>query len=159
MINYIIKPMITNEEKDGKAYVHFKSWQETYCDLIPKEKLITEEKCFEIAYKSPNNILIAKEKDKVIGFVGYGKYRDEQTDNIGEIFGIYVLSKYQGNKVGYELMNAAIHKLNEFSKIAIWVLEGNVKAIKFYEKYGFIFNVKKEDVLLGTKIRMIYNVK
>lgn len=30
MFNYIIKPMETADEIDGKGYVHYKSWQEAY---------------------------------------------------------------------------------------------------------------------------------
>ncbi len=67
------------DEIDGKGYVHYKSWQETYEGLIDDEYLknMTEEKCKAIAHKWTNNILVAKDGDKVIGFVGYGKYRDD----------------------------------------------------------------------------------
>lgn len=34
MIDYIIKPMETVNEMDGKRYVHYKSWQETYTGLV-----------------------------------------------------------------------------------------------------------------------------
>lgn len=34
MANYIIKPMETADEMDGKGYVHYKSWQEAYTGLI-----------------------------------------------------------------------------------------------------------------------------
>ena len=32
-MNYIIKSMQTVDEIDGKGYVHYKSWQETYAGL------------------------------------------------------------------------------------------------------------------------------
>lgn len=50
-MNYIIKPMQTVDEIDGKGYVHYKSWQETYKGLIDPEYLknTTEEKCKAIA--------------------------------------------------------------------------------------------------------------
>lgn len=38
-MNYIIKPMQTDDEIDGKGYVHYKSWQETYAGLIDAEYL------------------------------------------------------------------------------------------------------------------------
>ena len=71
-MSYIIKPMQTVDEIDGKGYVHYKSWQETYVGLIDAEYLknMTEEKCKAIAHKWTDNILVAKDGDKVIGFVG-----------------------------------------------------------------------------------------
>ena len=118
-MNYVIKPMQTANEIDGKGYVHYKSWQETYAGLINAEYLqkITEEKCKAIARKWTDNILVAKDGDKVIGFVGYGKYRDDTLADHGEVFAIYVLEDYHGQKVGYELMNAAINKLSDYKKL------------------------------------------
>lgn len=134
-MNYVVKQMQTADEIDGKGYVHYKSWQETYAGLIDSEYLqkITEEKCKAIARKWTDNILVAKDGDKVIGFVGYGKYRDDTLADYGEVFAIYVLADYHGQKVGCELMNAAINKLSDYKKIAVWVLKGNERAIKFYE--------------------------
>ncbi len=34
VFRYIIKPMKTNHEIDGKGYVYYKSWQEAYTGLI-----------------------------------------------------------------------------------------------------------------------------
>ena len=99
-MNYIIKPMQTVDEIDGKGYVHYKSWQETYVDLIDAEYLqnMTEKKCKAIAHKWTDNILVAKDGDKVIGFAGYGKYRDDTLSDCGEVYAIYVLSDYHGKK-------------------------------------------------------------
>ena len=160
-MNYIIKPMQTVDEIDGKGYVHYKSWQETYSGLIDPEYLknTTEEKCKVMAYKWTDNILVAKDGDKVIGFVAYGKYREKTLSDCGEIFAIYVLAKYYGQKVGYELMNAAFEKLADYKKIAVWVLKGNERAIKFYERYGFRFDGTEQEIMLGTpntELRMMY---
>ena len=160
-MNYIIKPMQTADEIDGKGYVHYKSWQETYAELIDAEYLknMTEEKCKAIAHKWTDNILVAKDGDKVIGFVAYGKYREKTLSDCGEIFAIYVLADYYGQKVGYELMNAAFEKLSTYKHIAVWVLKGNERAIKFYERYGFRFDGTEQEIKLGTpntELRMMY---
>lgn len=159
-MNYIIKQMQTEDEIDGKGYVHYKSWQETYVGLVDGEylKSITEEKCKTIARKWVDNILIAKDGDKVIGFVAYGKYRDDSLSGFGEIYAIYVLADYYGQRVGYELMNAAFEKLIAYKNIAVWVLKGNERAIRFYERYGFRFDGTEQKIKLGTpntELRMI----
>lgn len=97
--------------------------------------------------------------EKVVGFVGYGAYRDETFPAHGEVFALYVLAAYQGRKIGYALMNAALDALSEYPKIAVWVLKGNDKAIRFYERYGFRFDGTEAEVMLGTpntELRMIF---
>ena len=153
--------MQTADEIDGKGYVHYKSWQETYKGLIDADYLknMTEEKCKAIARKWTDNILVAKDGDKVIGFVGYGEHSDSVLTDCGEVFAIYVLAEYHNKKIGYELMNAAFEKLTAYKKIAVWVLKGNERAIKFYESYGFRFDGTKKEVKLGTpntELRMIF---
>ena len=54
---------------------------------------LTIEKCTDIAFRWPDNLLIAKENDKVIGFGGYGVCVDEPLT--GEIFSIYILKEYK----------------------------------------------------------------
>lgn len=160
-VNIQIEPMLSDEDINGKAYVHWKSWHETYTGLVDPaymEKL-TLEKCIDIAHRWPQNLLVAKHNNKIIGFVGYGEHRDDALTNCGEVFAIYVLADYHGQKVGYTLMNAALEKLSAYDKIAVWVLKGNEKAIRFYEKFGFRFDGRSQEIMLGapnTELRMIY---
>jgi len=161
MQEYIIKKMESEDEINGKGFVHYKSWHETYTGLIDVGYLEghTLEKCTEIAHKWPDNIIVAKEGEKVIGFVGYGAYRDDTLPAHGEVFAIYVLAEYHGRRIGYELMNAALEQLSAYQKIAVWVLKGNDNAIRFYERYGFRFDGTEAEIMLGTpskELRMIY---
>lgn len=156
----VIKPMESDSEIRGKAYVHWKSWQDAYSGLVDQAYLdkLTLEKCTDIAFRWPDNLLVAKENDMVVGFVGYGAYRDDSLLETGEIYAIYILKEYYDQKVGYRLMSAAIEKLYEYRKIAVWVLEGNHRAIKFYESCGFQFDGTEKQIELGTvntEIRMI----
>lgn len=135
--------------------------EETYSDLVDAEylKKITLERTMEIAHRWLNNILVAKDGNKVIGFVGYGAYRDNFLPEYGEIYTIYMLEAYYGKKIGYELLNAAFEKLADYKKIAVWVLKGNERAIRFYERYGFRFDGVEAEIMLdtpNTKLRMIY---
>lgn len=161
MGRYVIKPMESEAEIDGKGYVHYRSWHETYTGLVDAGYMegVTLEKCTGVARRWPENILIAKDGQRVIGFVGFGAYRDETLPGHGEVFAIYVLEEYHGQKVGYELMNAALERLADYPKIAVWVLKGNDKAIRFYERYGFRFDGGSAEIMLGspnTELRMVY---
>ncbi len=154
-----IKKMESDEEIRGKAYVHWKSWQEAYKGIVDQNYLdsLTLEKCEEIAFKWPDNLIVAKEGDRVVGFVGYGKYHDEELIETGEIFAIYILEEYYGTGVGKALMQAGLDEL-DYPAVALWVLKGNKRAIRFYEKCGFCLDGREEEIKLGSpivEVRMI----
>lgn len=143
--------MTSNEDIDGKGYVHWKTWHETYAGLIDPMYMgqVTLESCIEMAHRWPENLLVAKDGEKVIGFAGYG---ESEEAGCGEVLALYVLKEYHDQKVGYALMNAAIKKLEGYDTIIVWVLKGNEKAIHFYERYGFSFDGSQKEIKLGTPV-------
>ena len=151
-MNIEIKKLQTDEFK-GKAYVHWKAWQEAYIGIVDQSYLdtLTLEKCEEIAYKWPDNIYVAKDGEKVVGFVGYGECRNEDLSGAGEIFAIYILKEYYGTGVGKALMEKGLEILNN-PLIAVWVLKDNARAIRFYEKCGFRFDGTEKEIYLGTPV-------
>ena len=153
-----IKPMETDEEIKGKAFVHWKCWQETYPGLVSQEYLdkFTLEKSEERAFLWRDNILVAKEGDRVIGFVGYGGHGPEEPD-MGEVFALYVLPEYHGTGVGRQLMDAALEKLAAYPKICLWAVKGNGRAVRFYEKNGFRLTGEEKTVssISADGVRMV----
>lgn len=135
----IIKKMETDDEIRGKAFVHWKSWQEAYPGLVDQAYLdkLTLEKCEDMAYRWPDNLLVAKDHERVVGFVGFGD-RGEEAPDTGEIFALYVLAEYYGKGVAQQLMEAGLKQLEAYPQICLWVLKENQRAIRFYEKCGFI---------------------
>ena len=111
------------------------------------------------ARQFPENTLIAKDKEKVVGFAVYGPSRDEDLIDAGEVIAIYVLSAYYGQKIGYRLMNEAFSRLKEYNTILVWVLEKNERAIRFYHKYGFEFDGCKKQWNLGTPVSIVRMIK
>ncbi|MBO4422329.1 MAG: GNAT family N-acetyltransferase [Clostridia bacterium] len=155
-----VKKMETDGEIRGKGYVHYKAWQEAYQGLIDRDYLdnMSLSKCTEIAYRWLDNILVAKDGERVVGFVGYGKCRNDDLPGAGEVFAIYILKEYYGKGVGKALMDAALGLLSEYPQVAVWVLQGNERAIRFYQKCGFCFDGKKEIKTIGkdiTELRMV----
>ena len=162
MSRYTLKAMEREEEIRGKGCVHYRAWQETYGGLVDPGYLegVTLEKCVAAARRWPDGVLVAKDGDQVIGFAAYGAYRDGTLPEHGEVFAIYVLKEHHGKTAGYELMNAAMGKLSAYRKIALWVLKGNERAVRFYERYGFRFDGAEAEIVLGTpntELRMIYD--
>lgn len=155
-----IKPMETPEEIEGKAYVHWKSWHEAYTGLVAPDFLAghTLEKCTKTAYQWPDRLLVAKDDGRVIGFAGYGAYRDESMPQTGELYALYILREYYGTGVGRALLDAALERLAGYPRVVLWVLKGNARAIRFYEKCGFGFDGAGQTIRLGqenTELRMV----
>ncbi len=152
-----ITKMETDDEIRGKAFVHWKAWHEAYQGLVSQAYLdaLTLEKCEKMAYSWPDGIIVAKDGGRVIGFAGFGQ-RDEAPES-GELFALYVLSEYYGTGVGQLLMQTVIGQLRDFPQIRLWVLKGNGRAIRFYQKCGFYISGEEQPLpaLDASEIRMI----
>lgn len=83
--------------------------------------------------------LIAKENDKLIGWILIGASKDQFTDKMnGFIYELFVLEEFRGNGISKMLMRAGIDHLKQdgYSEIRLSAFAGN-QAIKLYEKMGF----------------------
>ena len=160
-MDIIIKPLETEEEIKGKAFVHYTAWQEAYDGIVDRSFLdrLSVEKCEDVARTFRTDNLVAKEGDKVVGFAVYGKARDEDLENAGEVSAIYILADYYSQGIGYRLMQEALSRLDAYSKVAVWVLKDNERAISFYKKCGFEFDGKEQTIELGrpvVEVRMVF---
>ena len=158
-MNIIIKRMETDEEIKGKAFVHFKSWQEAYSGIVKQTYLDerTIEKSEEMALSTKNSTIIAKDGECVVGFVQYGKYNYGDLENTGEIIALYVLADYYGQGIGYRLMQEAMKYLSGYPQIALFVIKDNQRAIDFYTRYGFRFDGQEGMTQVGATVeRMVF---
>jgi ribosomal protein S18 acetylase RimI-like enzyme len=81
--------------------------------------------------------------DKIIGYLklNFGNSQTELQDSSSlEIERIYVLSEYHGKKAGQVLYEKAIQVAEEKNVNYVWlgVWEENPRAIRFYQKNGFV---------------------
>jgi len=162
-----MKPKVTIRKADindaeGKGYVHYHSWNESYTGLIDQEYLDLRslERCIEQAKEYPENTYVALVDEKIIGFSCYLEYRDDDLEDSGEINAIYLLKDYNGLGIGKKLMEVCFEELKQYSKIALWVLKSNSNAIGFYEHIGFERDGKEKNIKLKTgayitEVRMI----
>ena len=96
MNSVLIKILETEEEIQQKAYVSWKGWQEAYAGILDQSFLdtLTLERNLRNAKNWKDNTIIAKDGDRVIGFVVCGPCRDEDLPDAGEVYAIYILSEY-----------------------------------------------------------------
>ena len=155
-----LKKPKTDDEIKGKTYVHWKSWHEAYTGLVSQEYLdkFTLDKCEKMAYSWLDNVIIAKDEDRVVGFVAYGN-REGESSATGEIIALYILSEYYGTGLGRQLMEAGLEQLAEYPQICLWVLKDNKRAIRFYEKCSFCPDGEEmyNSNINAAEIKMILN--
>jgi diamine N-acetyltransferase len=95
-----------------------------------------------------------------IEIVGYIKFRsgnnpDQPVNTYSiELERIYIQHKYLGNKFGAELMEFSITYAQQSGYETIWlgVWENNMRARKFYERWGFTYYGSHQFVL-GTDVQ------
>ena len=150
-------------EINGKAFVHYQSWREAYVGLVNQAFLddrtleMSQERTLR-AFENGVSTFIAKDGEQVVGFADYGRYRGDDLIDTGEVYAIYVLKDYYDKGVGYALISKAMEAMMENKEIAVWVREGNARAIHFYERCGFRFDGQKQVITLGnpiSELRMI----
>ena len=104
---------------------------------------LTEEKIESELLNINSEFYLAVEEDEVLGYlkVNSGSEQTELQDRHAlEIERIYVKKEYQGKRVGQELYAKALEvaRLKGLSYIWLGVWEQNQRAIRFYEKNGFV---------------------
>ena len=152
-MDIFIKPMETEDEIRGKAYVHWKSWQESYRGIVDDGYLdrMTLAQTEEKAFRWRDNIFVAKDGEHVVGFVGYGQARGDE--GAGEIFALYVLEEYQKRGIGYALMRRALDELAGCRVVYLWAFKDNAKALRFYERVGFRLDGTEKEIVLGSPVK------
>ena len=152
-MDILIKPMETEDEIRGKAYVHWKSWQESYRGIVDQGYLdrMTVSRCEEMASRYPENTLVAKDGARVIGFACAGAVNGEI--DAGEVYALYVLEEYQHQGIGYALMREALSLLKGCRVVILWAFKENAKAIRFYERVGFRLDGTEKEIVLGSPVK------
>lgn len=143
---FLVRPMNTPQDREGRAFVHYQAWQETYPGLMPESVLAghTLVQCRKkVNDRRSNNtntfVTIDRENgDRVVGFGTLSCYARDfvSVPDAGEIVALYVLQAYQGHGLGRMLMERCLAGLSQ-PRVALFVLDGNEKAIGFYEHMGF----------------------
>lgn len=146
----------TVDDAHGIAEVQVKTWRVAYRGHMPDDFLdnLSVERRTAVwrqVSQAPDQAIFVSENSEgaIVGFVSLCPSRDEDAQlSTGEVAAIYVLPDSWSGGQGKDLMDAAIHegRTRGFSEITLWVLEGNQRARRFYETYGFTSDgATKED--------------
>ncbi len=149
------------EDAEAIAAVHVAAWRESYTDLVPAEMLAS----LSVDERADRWRRILGEPDPaiatvafiacvpdgaVMGFGSCGLQRSAELAGAGfggEFQAIYVLRAAQRRGIGRALMGAMARNLADRSLQggALWVLEGNLPALNFYDMLGGVVVAQREN--------------
>jgi ribosomal protein S18 acetylase RimI-like enzyme len=128
------------------AEVHVRSWQGGYRGQLPQDLLDALDPAqrlprwtasLERASWPRAGTIVAEDRHELLGFAHVCPARDSDQDStaVGEMTSIYVLPDRWGQGIGRRLMTAGLATLTEagYLSVILWVLDSNVRAIRFYE--------------------------
>lgn len=150
------------EDADALTDLHLDVWEEAYTGLIAADVLADRradrdariENWRKILAGYTNTQLVAEDDGgRLIGFTSADSGRDEPAPDLPnlEVRALYVRAETYGTGIGYALLRAAIGDDPAY----LWVLDGNRRAIDFYERQGFRFDGTNKTELVGVERRMI----
>lgn len=163
---YVVRSMVMGDVED-LATLMVESWQFAYEGLMPVDFLMNlsvQDRAGSLRRVLESNaasdlrdtrlVVSADKPDEILGVCSFGP--DRTDDSVGEVYALYVSPTMIGSGLGRFLMQDAVAQLSEFSfgEIFLWVLEGNDRAIRFYEKAGFrLTGETKVEQLLGMQLK------
>lgn len=127
------------------ARVHVRSWQAAYRGLLPEEYLTemrAEERAkkYDLGNRDPfkPQTIVAVERDVVCGFATISAPCGESS-SVGDLCALYVDPEYWGGGIGRALIAAARERMFVAGNrnAMLWLLKGNVRAARFYERDGW----------------------
>jgi ribosomal protein S18 acetylase RimI-like enzyme len=145
--------------------VHVAAWRESYTGLISPNRLEAldaaeraEQWRRQLASGTARGICVATMDGRVVGFASCTRQREPTllaAGYSGEVAAIYVLCEAQGQGAGRRLMTAMARRLIAEGErtMALWVLEANAPARRFYERLGGRLVAERTD---GTDREVAY---
>ena len=154
----IIVRKATVADATGIAIVAAYTWATAYSGLLPRSLLKDRidavpqnagrmKSLIETGF---SDYAVAVQDNAVIGFCGYGKSRNPDYPQHGEITALYVLKGFAGKGIGRKIFEFAVKELNATGceKMIINCLEGN-PSLNFYIHMGGKICGSREDEIFG----------
>lgn len=162
-----IRALRPDDDRMMVSRIYEESWKHAYRGIIPQAYLdaIPAGRWAESVESPTWKTLVCVEDGELVGTSSFCPSRFEQYRDWGEIVSIYLRPAYMGRGHGRALMDAALSALREqgYARVFLWVLDKNSRAIRFYERYGFM---RTDDVLTDDiggralrEIRYVYGAE
>ncbi len=150
-------------DADAIGRVQVETWRVAYRGLMPEEAIAG----FDIESRQrlwreglgrvprPGSATFVAELDgEVVGFASVGRSRDEEADNEGELYAIYLHPSRWDQGIGRALLERAEESMRAygFERAVLWVMEGNERGERFYRAAGWERDGRKVDTFQGAEV-------
>jgi len=150
----------TPDDAPALAHLHLDVWDDAYTGLMDQAVLDDRRANVEGRIQRWREILAEHERtllavgpEGLVGFAGAGPGRDNDVspELDLELHALYVRAAWWGTGIGYALLEDAIGDRAAY----LWVLAGNERAIRFYERQGFRRDGTEDEHDEGRHVRMV----
>ncbi|MFE2881503.1 GNAT family N-acetyltransferase [Streptomyces sp. NPDC059272] len=142
-----IRPM-TLADCDRVSEIRVLGWQFAYRGLMPQSfldalsaKADAERRRARLLEGDGSVLnLVATVADEIVGWAALGPYRDDELrTKDAELYAIYLDPEHVGTGAGRALMREGLRRCAALGheRIYLWVVRGNARARRFYERAGF----------------------
>lgn len=146
------------DDAAGVARVHVDGWRAAYAGLIDQAVLdgldVQRRTTMWEAWirrsleglppegydYAAHRMLVAEDAGDLVGWAGFGRGRDSDDTERGELAGLYAHPSAWSTGVGHALMTRAENELRAegWDSAYLWVLAGNERAARFYTRHGWL---------------------
>lgn len=146
----------TVEDAVAIAKIHVRTWQTAYAEIFPAEFLanLSVEKrtaaWLDLLADNQSTTIVAESDGVIAGWASGGVSRDADAADSSELHAIYVLPEYWDKGIGAKLLLAIDAILSQPLTTTLWVLRDNERALRFYEKFGFIEDGAQTELERGS---------
>lgn len=140
---YTVSSAMSDDAHDI-ATLHIAVWRQTYADVMDADFLasldVTEWRADWVRQLTENHdtrVLVARdteETNRLVGFASAGPARDTPAQRPLELYVLNVDASSHGTGVAQRLLHGVLGTAPAY----LWVVEGNERAIRFYQKFGFV---------------------
>lgn len=150
----MIRPL-AEQDFDSAIGIVNRAWKDVYNGYVNRE-LLNNAGCRERGKHLKTDFInhrlseyVWDESGSILGMLSTGITADSDKAGAFEIWRIYIAAEARGRGIGGQLLSFAEEnaKENGYTEILIWAFSKNIRAIKFYLKYGY--RIDKE-IYLGT---------
>lgn len=147
---------MTADDIDAVARLRVSAWRSAYAGLLPRpfldamsvaEDAARRREAFAKTDGSVGHLVTEDAHGTVTGWAAVGPDRPAGphthaatgTTDVAELYAIYVLPELIGTGLGRTLMDSSLAQARGrgFARVLLWVIEGNTRARRFYERAGF----------------------
>ena len=153
----------TLDDAQAIAQIHMDSWRSTYRGLVSDdfldglrledrtarwEQRLTDAHTREFAY------VVEDEAGQVVGFGSGALNTADHSDYHSELRALHITQLYQGQGLGRRLTSYVARHLHEMGidEMIVWVLSGNDRACRFYERLGGVYVTDRVEDFAGGSI-------